>query len=100
MVWEGSGARHKEAGIHRPCDAGRITVTRPPRLTVLIQLPFLCRQLESGRYGPRCISYSSSRESGSLAVSSSSSGDFIHSWYFCGQRELRPTVVGAGGWWR
>lgn len=39
-------------------------------------------EAESRQIDSRCISYSSSRDNGSEAVASNSSGDFIHSWYF------------------
>lgn len=43
----------------------------------------------------RCISISSSNVRGSEAVSSSSSGDFIHSWYVFGQVSEPPKILMA-----
>lgn len=61
------------------------------RRTVLVEMPFLYEGisiLENDNSvaardpaRSRCISISSSNVRGSEAVSSSSSGDFIHSWY-------------------
>ena len=80
------GARVRNASGMRDTERGALDA-RPPRTRVdlsSLDIRHVRGRDDGGTEDALCISYSSSRESGSEAVSSRSSGSVIHSWYFCG----------------
>ena len=101
-VWGcGVDGAQGRAGSECERDAGHGARSDPARASISRRSIYgMCGEglgrYDGGTGDALCISYSSSRVSGSEAVSSRSSGSVIHSWYFCGGGYLYAHALRRG----